>query len=140
MSLVLALILLSAPAFAQEGGGGPTVIRPRGAVRQLLGETRWEGRIDRPRVRRAISARVPAFRRCYEHVLREQPGLRGKVVIRFAITPAGRVSEASIESSEMEHPALQGCLVAVFRRFLFEPHSHPTPVIVHWALAFRPLE
>ncbi len=55
----------------------------------------------------------------YNRVLREDPGLQGKVVLELKIAPAGNVVEARIVSSELKSPDLEAKLLARIRQFDF---------------------
>jgi len=55
----------------------------------------------------------------YNRELRKNPTLEGKVVFKMVIEPNGRVSEASIVSSELDDPALERKLLARVRLINF---------------------
>ncbi|HVP59366.1 MAG TPA: AgmX/PglI C-terminal domain-containing protein, partial [Myxococcaceae bacterium] len=53
--------------------------------------------VDRAALARYIRDRLGAIRGCYERELKRNPSLKGKVVVRFNITPAGRAGDFRIE-------------------------------------------
>lgn len=55
----------------------------------------------------------------YHRALRKDPGLQGRVNFRLTILPNGTVSKCSIESSELNNPALEKRLVARIKRIKF---------------------
>jgi TonB family protein len=56
----------------------------------------------------------------YNRALRENPALRGKVVLRLTIEPNGTVSACSIVSSELGDPALESRIVQRVKMFKFQ--------------------
>jgi TonB family protein len=65
---------------------------------------------------------VPAIKYCYERSLRQNPGLRGKVVVRITVDPDGTVSDASVFSSTLNDEKAEQCILARIRQWKdFEP-------------------
>jgi periplasmic protein TonB len=56
----------------------------------------------------------------YNRALREQPELKGKLVIELTITPAGDISACSVVSSELNDAELERKIVARIKLFKFE--------------------
>jgi periplasmic protein TonB len=56
----------------------------------------------------------------YNRALREQPELKGKLVIELTITPAGDVTACSVISSELNNDELERKIVARIKLFKFE--------------------
>ncbi len=50
-------------------------------------------------------------RNCYERVLRVNPDLKGKVVVRFTITPAGNVINPQILSTTLKNESVERCIL-----------------------------
>lgn len=73
----------------------------------------------------------------YNRVLREEPGLQGKVVVSLTIAPGGNVVECRIVSSELKTPELEGKLVARIRQFDFGAKDVET-MVVSWPVDFLP--
>ena len=60
--------------------------------------------VDRAALSRYIKDRLNAIRGCYERELKRNPALKGKVVVRFNITPAGRAGDIRIEENTLGSP------------------------------------
>ncbi len=58
---------------------------------------RW----DINRIRNVVLAHSPAIQDCYRSQLKYNPGLKGKIMVRFTIDVNGRVTEAEILRTEM---------------------------------------
>src|SRR3984957_16058083 len=57
----------------------------------------------------------------YGRALRDQPDLRGKLVLEFTISPSGEVTDCHVVSSELQNPDFERKIVARVRLFHFEP-------------------
>ncbi len=54
---------------------------------------------------------------CYERELKRNPNLKGKVVVRFIVTPKGNVSEVTVVSSTLNNEEVQQCIVTRISRW-----------------------
>ena len=54
---------------------------------------------------------------CYKRLLRTRPSLKGKVEVRFAINPEGRISWVEIVNSTIEEPELDSCILLRIRNW-----------------------
>jgi TonB family protein len=59
----------------------------------------------------------------YSRALRENPELRGKMVLEFTISPAGEVTMCRVVSSELTDTELEARIVARVKGFRFEPRD-----------------
>jgi len=94
------------------------------------------GMIATEPIRDVIAAHSTEVGRCYEAELARSPGARGRVTVRFAIAPDGRVSESEIASATFEAPELERCLLEEVCRWAF-----PSPsgvVTVSYPFEFAP--
>ncbi len=71
-------------------------------------------------VARVVSKRLGAIKGCYERGLKRNPGLKGKITIRFTISGSGRVSTARATLNELT-PDVASCITGAFKRFRFPP-------------------
>jgi protein TonB len=70
-------------------------------------------------IQRVFDENRAALNTLYKRALRNNPGLRGTVVLRLTILPSGQVAECEIVSSELGDPELERRLVARVRQFDF---------------------
>jgi TonB family protein len=54
---------------------------------------------------------------CYQRELKENPDLKGKLAIRFTITPDGKVKNANVISSTLENTRVERCVVSRISRW-----------------------
>jgi TonB family protein len=73
----------------------------------------------------------------YNRALRDDPGLQGKVVFEFTISPAGQVTAVKIVSSELKSPELEQKLLARFRLLDFKAEDVDT-LVTTWPIDFLP--
>lgn len=87
--------------------------------------------------RKFTKKREAEVRRCYEAALQNDPALRGKLTLTFAVLPAGGVSEVRVAKSTFRSSAVPSCVVTVVRgwRTPFRPEE---PVDVEYPIDFGP--
>src|SRR6185295_18701026 len=91
--------------------------------------------VDRAALSRYIRDRLGAIRGCYERELKRNPGLKGKVVVRFNITPAGRAGDVRIEENTLGSPEVASCISGLMRSWIF-PFKPPDEVPVQYPFLF----
>ena len=72
----------------------------------------------------------------YNRMLREEPSLQGKVVLKLTISPSG-AAECQIVSSELKTPELESKLLARVRQFDFGAKDVEV-LIINWPVDFLP--
>ena len=99
------------------------------------------GRMDKEFIRSQLHARQWGVTTCFERSLRLDPGLAGRVVLRFAVSSAGRVTWASTEPrpGATGLAALGSCLVRDAEQWSFPvPRSSSNEVtMVSYPYVFR---
>jgi hypothetical protein len=70
-------------------------------------------------IRRVVQSRIGAFQACYEAAQAKDPTLRGGVTVAFGVSPGGSVASASIASSSLGNPRVEGCMLRTFNRLKF---------------------
>ncbi len=70
-------------------------------------------------IRKVMDANKNAIYAIYNRALRTNPALEGKMVFKLVIEPNGKVSDASVISSELDDPALERKLLARIRLINF---------------------
>ncbi|MBN1351001.1 TonB family protein [candidate division KSB1 bacterium] len=58
-----------------------------------------------------------AIQDCYKQALRKNVSLKGKIVVRFSISPLGRVTDVTIVSSNLNNERMERCIVNRMRRW-----------------------
>ncbi len=79
-----------------------------------------------------------ALYRIYNRELRNNPLLKGKMVLKLTIEPDGSVSFATVESTNMDSPSLASEVVSRVKRFNFGPKDGVPPVTILYPIDFLP--
>lgn len=95
----------------------------------------WNGsnELVRPLIRRCS----PRVRACYDAELIDNPGIEGRINVRFTVGPDGRVTTAAVGASTLGNPTLETCLVDVVKRCFAKP-SGRRPVDLSYTFDFGP--
>jgi TonB family protein len=75
------------------------------------------GTMDREATRRAVGRHLAEIRTCFERGRMDNPRLAGRVLVRIAIAPSGRVSSASIARSDVRSQQVESCIVSAVERW-----------------------
>jgi hypothetical protein len=122
-------------------GGGKVNLGNKGDVRVVGHVQDSAPDVDSPDVDKAalvryIKARLKAIEGCYERELKRNPSLRGKISVRFSITPAGRAGAISIGENSLNE-GVASCIQAVIHGWVF-PFKPADEVPVEYPFVFSP--
>ncbi len=95
------------------------------------------GVVDKKGLGRVFRARGSALRSCYERELKKNPSLSGKVVIRFTIGTAGRVTGGSVAKHLSGSTAVGNCVIGRVKGWKF-PKPQGGSVSVSKSILFSP--
>ncbi|MDH5369440.1 MAG: AgmX/PglI C-terminal domain-containing protein, partial [Gammaproteobacteria bacterium] len=79
-----------------------------------------------------------ALYRIYNRELRKNPTLRGKMVLRITILPSGKVSKASIESTDLDSALLSKKMIERVKRFNFGAKKDVPTITILYPIDFLP--
>jgi TonB family protein len=96
----------------------------RGEVRRTSGS--GKGARSREEVELTFDKNKGAIYALYSRALRDNPDLKGKVVLEITIAPTGEVLNCTIVSSELNNPDLERKLIARVKLFRFEAREVET--------------
>ena len=72
---------------------------------------------DPDQVSEVINRHNSSIQYCYQRELKQNPDLRGKMVVRFTVTPAGEVKDVKIISSTLNSPRAERCVITRIKRW-----------------------
>jgi TonB family protein len=75
------------------------------------------GSRDQDAVAAIVAKHTSAIQYCYQRELKRSPNLKGKLVVRFVITPQGAVSNATVVSSTLNNSTVENCVVERIKRW-----------------------
>lgn len=114
---------------ADKGGAEKGNVRPGAAV--------VNGRIPPEVIQRIVQQNHGRFRVCYQEGLGRNPGLEGRVRVRFVIDPDGSVVNLENYGTDLPDPQVLICVLRVFERMTF-PEPEGGIVTVTYPLMFSP--
>lgn len=93
------------------------------------------GRLPPEAVQRVVRANAGRYRACYEDGLRHDPGLEGRVVVKFVIDRTGGVAVAQDGGSDLRSAGVVACVVRAMAGLTF-PQPEGGIVNVVYPLVF----
>jgi TonB family protein len=114
-----------------EGGSG-LELKKRGSLKIsapdfLKGGSLTGGR-SKASIMRVVMQNLAALRYAYNKRLREKPGLKGKITVKFAIDEFGKVIFCQVIESTMADPDLETTVADKIKRWVFEKIDKPGDV------------
>ena len=107
------------------GGGGSPGERGVGVT---AGAAQAKGGLSPDQVQRVVRARTGALRACFESEAQRDPNLKGGVTVQWQIEPGGSVASASVASSTLKNPRVEGCVLRQVKSWRFPTADAPTTV------------
>ena len=94
--------------------------------------------IDQGKLGAFVRARMGLIKACYENALKRNPGLRGKISIRFTILETGGLAEITAAQNSLGSAEVASCIMNTMRtwRTQFRPSG---PVTVEYPFVFQPV-
>ena len=118
-------------------GGGYFGRKSSGTPGMSTGDPIILGALDKSVIDRVIKQHLAQIRYCYQKELNKNPGLYGKIVIKFVIAKDGTVSSAKTHTTSMNNPIVQNCICQRFMRFKFPQPKGGGIVIVTYPFVFK---
>jgi hypothetical protein len=95
------------------------------------------GHLEPSVIQAAVRESYGEVRRCYELGLAKDKTLTGRVIVRFVITPDGKVIDAVDADSELRDPDVVTCIVKVVSTIVF-PQPEGGSVTVFYPIMLAP--
>lgn len=133
-----------------SGGGGQSITGGGVRIARVESATGAGVADDRPLSKGAGPARTDeeiqivfdrykaALYRIYNRELRNDPSLKGKMVLRITIEPDGRVSACSVKSTDLNSAALSADIVSRVMSFNFGPKQGVSSLTILYPIDFLP--
>lgn len=104
----------------------------------LSGDAATRGSLPAPVIQKGVQPYAKAISECYDAGRRREPGLRGKVVFRFAVARDGSVPWVAVEDSDMPDQDVVDCMVSELGRAVFPAPEKGGPASVVVPMTFGP--
>ena len=117
----------------------PEPPRPCGAdcVTATGEAARHVGSLDKEVIRAVIRAHVDEVRACYDAIGLVQPSARGRMAIKFGISPSGAVQTSCLVSSDLRAPSAEACVLERALNWRFPAPEGGGWVIVTYPFTFE---
>jgi len=76
-------------------------------------------------IRHQVFLEGRSLQKCYRRTLKKDPGLYGELFILFEVDGDGRIVEPVVDFTTMASPALEPCVLDVFRSIRLQPPPAP---------------
>ncbi len=115
------------------GGGGSNVkLKKRGALKvkqpRGAGGASMTGGRSRASIMRVVRQNMASLKYAYNGRLREKPGIKGKITVKWAIDEFGKVLFCKVISSTIEDPVFEKIVVQKIKRWAFGKIDKPGDV------------
>jgi TonB family protein len=127
------------------GGGRPGygtmhMAGSSGAYFEPLGEESLvEGGLDRDQINSVIQRNIGQVTYCYEQGLQSNPGLSGRVAVKFVIGSHGSVESAKVANASIGSGQVEGCIVQKLRGWKFPQPTGNVSVRVTYPFVLKRL-
>jgi len=102
---------------SSKEAGGEVKIRGRARVGSLGGGR--GGQIDKKAVSRVLRRRSGAVKRCYEKALKRNENVNGKLVVKFQIGSAGRITRIKVVKNGTGDSGVANCIKSSMKGWRF---------------------
>jgi hypothetical protein len=92
---------------------------PKGPTFREAGPISANGHLPAEVIQRVVRQNFGRFRACYESGMRNNPGLQGRVAVKFVIGRDGSVNVAQDAGSDLPDQGVVGCVVRSFQTLSF---------------------
>ncbi len=72
---------------------------------------------DSDKVSEVVNGHNSSIQYCYQRELKQNPDLKGKLVVRFTIGPDGKIKDVKIISSTLNSPSIERCVLSRIKRW-----------------------
>jgi len=98
------------------------------------------GSISPEIIRRVVRRNLAQVNHCYEQGLAMQPGLTGRVAVRFVIGSSGSVMGAQVAQDDLGAPAVGQCIARAVQRWSFDIPADTSAITVTYPFTLMPAD
>ncbi len=103
---------------------------------KITGESAGASSRSQAAINRVVSRQESRLKKVYEAMLKRDPNLSGKLVVKFTIMPDGSVTNASIIQSTTNNPTFNKRILSYIKRWKFAAITGGSPVEVVFPFVF----
>lgn len=102
-------------------------------------EAEVSGGLDREVIAKYIQSQKGKILYCYQRQLSANPGLFGKIAVKFQIDPKGLVESSSIIENTLDNKNVENCLLQLMTGWRFPEPKGGVRVLVNYPFVFKSL-
>lgn len=106
-----------------------------GLVTEAVAGDADQGPLAYEEVTRYVRTKMGTIQTCYHRASRSHPGLGGRALLNFTITPGGDVSDVGVDAPRFGGTDLGSCLESRVKTWRFRPHEGE-PLAASYPLLF----
>ena len=88
-------------------------------------------------IRRVVMTRADDYRKCYEKELASKKNQNDEIEVKIMISSRGRVLMAGINSTTMNNPSVESCIVTHIKQLRFPAPKNGKTVKVYYPFRFK---
>lgn len=96
------------------------------------------GSLSREEIERVVNAHRNEIRYCYDQELKRNPGLNGKVTMKWTIVDGGLVDGARVKENTTGAASLANCIAGSLKDWRFPSPAQGSKAEVEWPWVFKP--
>ncbi len=100
----------------------------------------YEGSIDRDMVRRVVRTKLYPISVCYKSELKDNKGLKGRVLFEIEVQEDGKARSAKVVSSELGNDNFHNCVIQVLKQAQYPTIPVGTIAVIRYPFTFAPGE
>lgn len=95
------------------------------------------GSLDKEIIRRVVKSHMSQIKYCYETELTKNPGLSGKVTMKWVISGSGSVQSSSVADSSLKNKSVENCISRKIRTWKFPKPKGGGIVVVNYPFVLK---
>jgi antitoxin component YwqK of YwqJK toxin-antitoxin module len=94
------------------------------------------GSLDKKIIKRVVTQNMGQIRGCYEDALTREPGLSGRVTMKWVIDPNGQMAKVKVANTQMQNSTVEDCMKEKIKTWKFPKPKGGGIVIVTYPFLF----
>jgi hypothetical protein len=111
----------------------------QGDLGLLQKESEVSGGLDRDVIAKDIQSQKGKILFCYERQLSANPGLFGKVSVKFQIAAGGEIETYNVSETTLSNESVESCLLQLISQWRFPKPKGGVKVLVSYPFVFKSL-
>ena len=102
-----------------------------------LGEIKVFGGLSEKSIRELFEKQMHSFNTCCKQALKKQSPLKGKIIFRLVVDPAGHVTNVQVNKSIAKTKAFENCMLQKLKKLRFPASKKGIKTVIQVAFVFK---